>query len=73
MTFIEIFWSFTSTDPILALALAMSICTHCSAILTQSYGISSVQLWQVYRIILGFGSLDKCYTSETRTHNYGCH
>jgi hypothetical protein len=27
------------------LALAMSICTHCSAILTQSYGISSVQLW----------------------------
>jgi hypothetical protein len=42
---IRISLAISSTDPILALALAMSICTHCAAILTQSYGISSIQLW----------------------------
>jgi hypothetical protein len=36
------------------------------------------ELWQVHStilayvcLILGFGSLNKCYTSETRSHNYG--
>jgi hypothetical protein len=36
------------------------------------------ELWQVHLtilayfcLILGFGSLNKCYTSETRSHNYG--
>jgi hypothetical protein len=50
-----------------------------------SYGIFSSllcdfnpELWQVHLtilayfcLILGFGSLNKCYTSETRSHNYG--
>jgi hypothetical protein len=26
-----------------------------------------------FRLILGLGSLNKCYTSETRSHNYGRH
>jgi hypothetical protein len=36
------------------------------------------ELWQLHwtilaycRLILGLGSLNKCYTSETRSHNYG--
>jgi hypothetical protein len=38
------------------------------------------ELWQVHRtilayfcLILGLGSLNKCYTFETRSHNYGRH
>jgi hypothetical protein len=38
------------------------------------------ELWQVHStilasfcLILGIGSLNKCYTSETRFHNYGWH
>jgi hypothetical protein len=38
------------------------------------------ELWQVhwtilayFWLILGLGSLNKCYTSETRSHNYGSH
>jgi hypothetical protein len=38
----------TSTDPILALALAMAFFTPCSAILTQSYGKSIGQFWHIF-------------------------
>jgi hypothetical protein len=60
-----------STDLFLALALAIAFFSPCSAIFNP-------ELWQVHStilayscLILGIGSLNKCYTSETRSHNYG--
>jgi hypothetical protein len=60
----------TSTDLFLAPALAGGIFYP----LLCDFNLESWQLhWTIlayFRLILGLSSLNKCYTSETRSHNY---